>query len=364
MKFFIGKSLLAMAITAATSGVFAGPSTGFLCKSDQPYDHFAVHTQDGKSYLAFTSLGKTDKLELHGKVLEGQTPVIESRQGLYAVPIVRDGKSFVDVYYHDRRVASQAGGIVDVDISGEKDTLILVSTSITKPPEEGRPEVQVLQSLIDAQGSVLASRRIPMVLAEDGILYFRLTQSGDGIYRLLSENDSTNTLEVLDSRTFKPIFTASFPEIKFTDILMLDAATGFVIGNGQLYYIDAGDFRQLMESADAFYATRIVEYNQKAGRVLVVGRDGYFVFDSRGQRLLGQKGLWDVKLAIDGSVAQHSAENEPVLWSNSDRYAQSKPLAIPREEWNFVACFTPNSIALIKHDATSERGILKMFKQP
>ncbi|WP_139179044.1 hypothetical protein [Lysobacter sp. yr284] len=67
-----------------------------------------------------------------------------------------------------------------------------------------------------------------------------------------------------------------------------------------------------------------------------------------------------MKLTIEGNIVQlDPQQGKAILWSKSGNYQQPKPLAITREEWNSIACFTQNTAAIIKRGATGERRLIK-----
>src|SRR5688500_10404306 len=112
----------------AAFGANSGPSSGFLCKGKQPYDHFSIVNTASASRIVFSSSPQQWELALQGKVPDGQSPVVHDSRGLMAVPVVRDGAPFVDVFYEGRKVATKAGALLEGDINEVGTQVLLLST--------------------------------------------------------------------------------------------------------------------------------------------------------------------------------------------------------------------------------------------
>ena len=342
---------------------FAGPSAGYLCASDQPFDQFAVVDRGRGSAIAFRLPGRDDVFALGGRVPAGQSPHLKSRDGMMIVPLQVFHKPVVDIYFEQRRVARLPGRLQDADVGGRDNQLALVSVSQEVMATSNVAEVT--QSVVTADGRILASRRFPMRLDEDGAMQFRLTGAGDGVYRLPSENTPVQALEVLDPRNFRTRLSIRAPDVAFTAVWMQSALYGFAIGNGQLYRIAAGKLRPMTTPEDAFRAT-LLNYDPRSDRLLAQGTDGFWVFDGQGKKLLGQRGLSAVRLTIEGDVVRYSGSKgeQSELWAQGEGYAEPTPIsleAIPN--WNAVACLTSHSAAVMKPNAAEERGELVRFRE-
>lgn len=338
----------------------AGVSSGYLCTSAQPYDHFAVIDDGARSAIAFRLPGNNKVVPLSGRVPAGQSPQLESRNGLMIVPLVLETGPVVDVYFRQKQVARFPGVLQDADIGGIRGELALITTSQSKAASSD--EAQVTQSVVNNHGRILASRQFTMRLNEDDAQHFRLTERGDGIYRVLSENSPASTLQVLDVLSFLPRLSVTAPGLAFTDVWMQTAHEGFAIGNGRIFRIANGKLRAMTTLQDAFHATRI-EYDPRSNRVLVLGTDGFWVFDGLGRKLLGQRGLSSVKLTIEGDVVEYNgATGQARLWQRRTNYDKPVTLSLDRvSNWNAIACLTSDTAAVARPDTAGSRSRLLRF---
>lgn len=352
------KYLMALALSALLSPLaFAGASSGYLCASDQPFDHFSVIDGAGASAVAFWLAGDPDVVPLDGRIPPGQSPVLESRNGLMIVPSTSIGRPVVDIYFRQKRVARLPGSLQGADIGGVRGQLALVTATRHMAP--GSDLAEVVQSVVATNGRVLASRRFNMRLNEDDARQFRLTERGDGIYRVPSENNPAEALKVLDVLTFSPrLSITGSRRLAFTDVWMQSAHEGFAIGNGRMFRIADGSLEPMTTLEEAFRATGIV-YDPRADRVLVTGTDGFRVFDGRGRKLMGQQGLSSVRLTIEGHVVEVGEGGKARLWRRDDGYAEPQPLSVDAvSNWHAIACMTAHSAATMERDAAGERGRL------
>lgn len=353
--------LIAYAFASLFSPIaFAGASSGYLCASDEPYDHFSVVERRGGSAIEFRLPGDTDAMPFAGRILAGQSPTLESRAGLMVVPLISAGAPVVDVYFKRNKVARLPGLLQDADIGGTFSQLALISTS--KGNELGNDDVEVTQRVVAADGRVLASRKLVMGLNEDEAQQFRLTERGDGIYRLPSENAPSQVLEVLDVLSFRPRLSITAPRLVFTDVQMQSAHKGFAIGNGQLYRIANRKLEPTTRPEDGFVASRL-EYDPRSNLVLAQGQGGFWLFDGQGKKLLGERGLSSVRLTIEGDVVKYDGSNGKAwIWHRDDAYAEPKAVSLDAlENWNAIACMTSRSAAVLRRDSTGARGRLVFY---
>lgn len=340
-------------------GANAGPSSGFLCEGKQPYDHFSIVNTASASRILFSSSPRRWELALQGKIPDGQSPIMRDSRGLMAVPVVRDGAPFVDVFYEGRKVATKAGALLEGDINEVGTQVLLLSTYSI--PTMG-DKTSVTQAVVDRFGRTIASRIIKATLSEGGTENYRLASDGSGLYRILSQDSSSAIIEVLDSRSFKSRLKMSFDGRRFTDVVMLSSYRGFAIIEGKLFSIDKDGLSPIRLANDRFYANQLTA-DARSGRLLVQGVHGFYLLDLDGHELFNASGLYSAKITIEGNVAYFGAGiRAPVMASKRNGYRTSAATKIPPQAWNNIACLTESSIAMTNRSSSGESFALSVTR--
>ncbi|HYG06423.1 MAG TPA: hypothetical protein VD865_08415 [Stenotrophomonas sp.] len=353
------KTLLAAALlTSLSFPVFAGPDGTFLCSSTQPYDFLTSDTTDYRSYGIRSAQGWSHRQSTNGQLIAGQGVKALSADGLMLVPL-EDGKDgWVELHKQGRVLARIHGYIHMWDLwsDGTRERFMFTiwdGVDRGDLPPLTATETQ-MRYIVDGDAKVLLKQPYEESTdPEDGPPPLLFSADGNTLYEEVA--DLASTARMFSAADLSPIGTIQAPgSALINSLAVLSADRGFAIAGNQLFHVSAGKLVpfELSQPFDA----RVLQVDTRSRRILVEGVNDFIVLDFSGNVLfrfadqpsVAAEQRWvSPRLAIDGSVGIFR-EGEPLarVLTRQSNYRESRLTPLERQDWNRVACFTPNSAAL------------------
>lgn len=340
---------IGMVIVAALAPMTTAAAGQFLCRSPQPYNFHIVSSgaDDRSSAGANWTVAEPNT----GRRIAGPKPAVVRPDGFVVIRVESKDGLAVEIQYDGKLVGSKRGVELGSDIHEGEVPKVLLTTY--DPEEVVNHSVLAEQVVLGARGQVLASRQLAVAISEDSPV-FHFTADGSGIYQGAAEMHGVDAIEVFGVTDFRKLSSFRFDDYSFIGVYMQTPATGFAIGeSGQLFRFESGKIIPMEMGGAGFKALDIVG-DKRSDRILVRGGGGYRVFGWSGKLLFAQSDgprrvVSDAKLAIDGSVAEHDSRTGKyrVRVNDGGVYSRTVRLPLSSGEWSNIACFTPNSAALV-----------------
>lgn len=100
----VGRTCIGVFLLAPWASL-APAYAGFLCQSEQPYEHVSVVSQGGKSRLLFSLPRASRVIELRRPAAPGKAPGLATHAGPIALRVLAGNQAHVELYRGGVRVA-------------------------------------------------------------------------------------------------------------------------------------------------------------------------------------------------------------------------------------------------------------------
>ncbi|HVJ39131.1 MAG TPA: hypothetical protein VM687_15185 [Stenotrophomonas sp.] len=354
IKAKLGTALL---LVATTSNANAGPDGVFLCDSQAPYDFL---TSDLNNYRQFgirrngQSLSDTDT----GALIAGQGVKATSAKGLMVVPSQIGEQGWIELRKQGRLLRKIPGWIQfwDTWTDGRREK---VTFTVWDADPGSRFTAWETRYIFDGNGSLLFEKRYQVEIEEEDFgPHPVFTADGEAFYE--QAGDPLSVARLYSATDFRPIGKVEAPKDQQLEQLVMASATkGFAISAGRAYRFEHGALQPL--SLPLTSAARKIQMDTRSRRVLIESWGDFAVMDLAGTLLYHfaspqpagvsmPQGI-NARLAIDGSVGfMRTGDEMMTVLTRHSGYTLSRMVPLGRDDWNRVACFTPNSAALLVDD--------------
>jgi hypothetical protein len=353
------RSLAALILIGVTCNAQAGPDGVFLCNSNAPYDFLTADTHNYRQFGIRRNGQPLSEIDT-GALVAGQGVKGSSANGLTIVPNGVGEKGWIELRKQGRVLRKIPGWLGEFDTwsNGHRDKAMFVAWNGDR---NAPPTLMTWQTryVVDGDGNILLEKYYETYMDnENGDPLLLFTADGEAFYEETSE--PRRIVNLYNASDLQPIGRVEAPEGQRLDQLgMLSATRGFAISSGKVYRFEHGELRPLplQLASDA----QNIQIDTRARRVLVEASVDFMVMDLAGTVLYHYASRQpagaspppgvDAKLAIDGSVGFMRNDDQMVtVLTRKSGYTQSRTVPLGEDDWRRVACFTPNSAALLVDD--------------
>lgn len=352
-------SRLALVMMAATFNAFAGPDGVFLCDSAAPYDFLTADTRNyGQFGIKRNGQPLTDIGT--GALLAGLGIRASSSKGLMLVPNELGGRGWIELRKQGRVLRKIPGWLqfTDTWTDGRREKIMF---NVWNGEPHAPPTLMTWETryVVDGDGNVLLEKYYETFMDdENGDPLLLFTADGEAFYEEVS--DPASTVNLYSASDLQAIGQIQAPDGQtLQQLVMLSATKGFALSNGRAYRFEHGALQPL--SLPLTSEAREIQMDTRSRRILIEGWRDFVVMDLVGTVLYHFAGRQpagasvpqsvDARLAIDGSVGFMRTDDELMtVLTRRSGYTQSRTVPLDSQDWNRVACFTPNSAALLVDD--------------